>query len=465
MDAAGDATVSSYRERITAVDGEILDAVNRRIALVAELHAHKRAQGYPMRDPAREQALIDIAQRPPTLGRSPSSDWPSSTGCWSRSVPARPRASPASPAEVRIPVPQHTGYPRRITAPQPPSMRTMSISGGGSVSTLTEHLPLPMSSLPQTTITRRYGEGDAAVDALRGVDRRDPARPVHGRDGPVRLRQVDADAHPGRPRPADRGPASRSTASDITEMGDQELTLLRRDHIGFIFQFFNLLPMLTAEENIVLPLRIAGRTPERGWVDEIIGQGRPGRPPPPPPGPALRRPAAARRDRPRPVTRPTVMFADEPTGNLDSTTSEEILRCCARRSRATARPRVMVTHDAARGRHGRPDPVPGRRPDRARPGPFQRRRTCSTAMKEVSASDHASHCAACGAERLRTVLTAISIVLGTAMITGTFVVRDQITGAFTDIFETGLEKTDVVPRRRPPSRRATAPGRPAAGRR
>ena len=86
--------------------------------------------------------------------------------------------------------------------------------------------------------------------------------------------------------------------TDITNMGDKDLTLLRRNHIGFIFQFFNLLPMLTAEENITLPLDLAGEKADKAWVEEVVAKGRARRPPQPPSVGALRGTAAARRDRP-----------------------------------------------------------------------------------------------------------------------------------------------------------------------
>ncbi|MDX6545733.1 MAG: putative transport system ATP-binding protein, partial [Gaiellales bacterium] len=118
-------------------------------------------------------------------------------------------------------------------------------------------------------VTRRYGEGDVAVDALRGVSVEIPRgqfTAVMGPSGSGKSTLMHILAGLDRPTAGHVSIDGR----DITEMRDQELTLLRRHHIGFIFQFFNLLPMLTAEENIVLPLRIAGRTPERAWVDEII---------------------------------------------------------------------------------------------------------------------------------------------------------------------------------------------------
>jgi putative ABC transport system ATP-binding protein len=134
--------------------------------------------------------------------------------------------------------------------------------------------------------------------------------------------------------------------TDITNLGDTQLTKLRRDHIGFIFQFFNLLPMLTAKENIVLPLSLAGRKPDREWVDELttrVGLAqRLSHRPSELSGGQQQRVAIARAL----VSRPTVMFADEPTGNLDSTTSGEILALLRESVSSLGQTTVMVTHDA-----------------------------------------------------------------------------------------------------------------------
>jgi putative ABC transport system ATP-binding protein len=133
---------------------------------------------------------------------------------------------------------------------------------------------------------------------------------------------------------------------DIGGMNDTELTLLRRDHIGFIFQFFNLLPMLTAAENIVLPLRLAGVKPNPAWLDEVVESvgltDRLGHRPSELSGGQQQRVAVARAL----VSRPTVMFADEPTGNLDSTTSGEILGLLRNSVDELGQTTVMVTHDA-----------------------------------------------------------------------------------------------------------------------
>jgi putative ABC transport system ATP-binding protein len=133
---------------------------------------------------------------------------------------------------------------------------------------------------------------------------------------------------------------------NIASLGDTELTKLRREHIGFIFQFFNLLPMLTAEENIVLPLELAGRKLDKAWIDEVIEKiglsDRRGHRPSELSGGQQQRVAIARAL----ISRPTVVFADEPTGNLDSTTSAEILELLRESVSTYGQTTVMVTHDA-----------------------------------------------------------------------------------------------------------------------
>jgi putative ABC transport system ATP-binding protein len=134
--------------------------------------------------------------------------------------------------------------------------------------------------------------------------------------------------------------------TEISRLGDTDLTKLRRDKIGFIFQFFNLLPMLTAEENVVLPLSIAGESADREWLDGLLAkvgltQRRTHRPSELSGGQQQRVEIARAL-----VSKPTIVFADEPTGNLDSKTSGEILDLMRDSVDAYGQTTVMVTHDA-----------------------------------------------------------------------------------------------------------------------
>ena len=195
-----------------------------------------------------------------------------------------------------------------------------------------------------TEIARHYGEGETAVHALRGVSleiERGKLTAVMGPSGSGKSTLMHILAGLDQP---DGGQVWIGD-TEVTGLDDAGLTALRRDHIGFIFQFFNLLPMLTAEENILLPLEIAGRKPERDWYDELIakvglGQRLKHRPSEMSGG-QQQRVAVARAL----ASRPTVMFADEPTGNLDSTTSAEILALMRDLVDGFGQTTVMVTHD------------------------------------------------------------------------------------------------------------------------
>src|SRR4051812_21184450 len=194
-------------------------------------------------------------------------------------------------------------------------------------------------------VTRRYGQGDAAVDALRGVSLDFPPAgftAIMGPSGSGKSTLMHILAGLDRP--------SSGTVvidgKDITQMDDGELTRLRRDRIGFVFQFFNLVPVLNAEENMLLPLSIAGRKPEHDWVTQLmhtvgIDDRRTHRPSELSGG-QQQRVAIARAL----VSRPAVVFADEPTGNLDSKTSEEVLNLLRRAVDEFGQSVVMVTHDA-----------------------------------------------------------------------------------------------------------------------
>ena len=171
---------------------------------------------------------------------------------------------------------------------------------------------------------------------------------------------------------------------EITSLGDTELTKLRREHIGFIFQFFNLLPMLTAEENVTLPLTIAGEKIDQDWVDQLIEsvglKDRRTHRPSELSGGQQQRVAIARAL----VSKPTVVFADEPTGNLDSKTGGEILELL-RQAVAGRRPDDRDGHARpALGVDRRPDPLPRRRQHRQGAPPLRRRTTVVAAMEELS---------------------------------------------------------------------------------
>jgi putative ABC transport system ATP-binding protein len=193
-------------------------------------------------------------------------------------------------------------------------------------------------------ITRRYGEGDTAVDALRGVSLDiEQARltAVMGPSGSGKSTLMHILA--GLDKPTTGSVSIAGT--EITTLKDTDLTKLRRRHIGFVFQFFNLLPMLTAEENIVLPLSIAGQKPEDAFFADLIGKvglaDRLTHRPAELSGGQQQRVAIARAL----VSRPTVLFADEPTGNLDSTTGHEILELMRSSVDSYGQTMVMVTHD------------------------------------------------------------------------------------------------------------------------
>jgi putative ABC transport system ATP-binding protein len=193
-------------------------------------------------------------------------------------------------------------------------------------------------------LTRRYGEGETAVDALRGISldvRVGELVAVMGPSGSGKSTLMHILAGLDKPT----GGTVTIAGEEITSLDDRRLTLLRRKHIGFIFQFFNLLPMLTAEENVKLPLSISGDDPEQRWLDDLLdrtglGDRRTHRPSELSGG-QQQRVAIARSL----VTRPTILFADEPTGNLDSKTGGEILTLLRESVDAYGQTTVMVTHE------------------------------------------------------------------------------------------------------------------------
>ena len=210
--------------------------------------------------------------------------------------------------------------------------------------------PSPVTAAATTAAVRSvdlrksYGKGDTAVIALAGVTvefARGRATAVMGPSGSGKstlmhcLAGLDS---------SDSGEVHVGDAS-LSGMSDKQLTALRRDRIGFVFQQFNLLPTLTAEENVLLSLAIAGRTPDRAWFDEVVRavglQDRLSHRPTELSGGQQQRVACARAL----ISRPAVIFADEPTGNLDSRSGAEVLGFLRRSVREFGQTIVMVTHD------------------------------------------------------------------------------------------------------------------------
>jgi putative ABC transport system ATP-binding protein len=194
-------------------------------------------------------------------------------------------------------------------------------------------------------LVRRYGDGETAVHALRGVSldiARGQLTAVMGPSGSGKSTLMHILAGLDQPTEGEVTIAG----IDITNLDDTALTTLRRDHIGFIFQFFNLLPMLTAAENIALPLKLAGQRPDPEWLEQLVETvgltDRLSHRPSELSGGQQQRVAVARAL----ASRPSVMFADEPTGNLDSTTSGEILTLLRDSVDKLGQTTVMVTHDA-----------------------------------------------------------------------------------------------------------------------
>jgi putative ABC transport system ATP-binding protein len=193
-------------------------------------------------------------------------------------------------------------------------------------------------------VTRRYGEGATAVVALGGVSldvQQSELVAVMGPSGSGKSTLMHILAGLDKPTQG----SVKVAGTEITQLDDTPLTELRRKHIGFVFQFFNLLPMLSAEENVLLPLSIAGESPDKQWLEELMNRtglaARRTHRPAELSGGEQQRVAIARAL----VSRPTILFADEPTGNLDSRTGGEILDLLRSSSEAYHQTIVMVTHD------------------------------------------------------------------------------------------------------------------------
>jgi putative ABC transport system ATP-binding protein len=199
-------------------------------------------------------------------------------------------------------------------------------------------------------LSKVYGSGDTAVTALDSVDVTFAAGRFHavmGASGSGKSTLMHCLAGLDRPTSG----TVRIFDRDLTTLNDEKLTLLRRDHVGFVFQKFNLLPVLTAQENILLPLTIAGRRPDRQWFDQVVAAvgltDRLGHRPSELSGGQQQRVAVARAL----ITRPWVVFADEPTGNLDSRSGAEVLGLLRDAVALLGQTVVMVTHDMRAAAH------------------------------------------------------------------------------------------------------------------
>ncbi len=204
--------------------------------------------------------------------------------------------------------------------------------------------PLAATVVAASDVSRQYGEGTAAVHALRGVSldvARGKLTAIMGPSGSGKSTLMHILA--GLDKPTSGSVTIDGTV--ITELDDNDLTRLRRNSIGFIFQFFNLLPMLSAEENILLPLSISGQSPDKAFYKELLeGVGLADRRTHRPAelsGGQQQRVAIARAF----ISKPSVVFADEPTGNLDSNAGGEILNLLRASVDSYGQTTVMVTHD------------------------------------------------------------------------------------------------------------------------
>ncbi|TDB77965.1 ABC transporter ATP-binding protein [Micromonospora sp. KC723] len=200
------------------------------------------------------------------------------------------------------------------------------------------------------TLRKEYGAGQSRVVALDGVDLDFAAgrfTAIMGPSGSGKSTLMHCLAGLDRPTAG----AVRIGDADVGGLDDRRLTLLRRDRVGFVFQKFNLLPALTAEENIVLPLAIAGRRPDPGWLRQVVAAvglaDRLRHRPAELSGGQQQRVAVARAL----ITRPWVIFADEPTGNLDSRSGAEVLRLLREAVDTLGQTVVMVTHDPFAASH------------------------------------------------------------------------------------------------------------------
>ena len=233
---------------------------------------------------------------------------------------------------------------------------------------------------------------------------------------------------------------------ELGQLKEKKLTQLRRDRIGFIFQSFNLIPTLTAIENVTLPMKLAGRKPDQEWLDTVVdtvGLGnRLHHRPSELSGGQQQRVAVARAL----AGKPHIVFADEPTGNLDSRTGAEILAFMRQAVRELGQTIVMVTHDPVAAVVLRPRGVPRRRSHRRRdrrphcrqclrPHPdFGRSVMFKLTIKSIRANP------------ARFLLTGVAVILGVAFMAGTLVLTDTIKKSYDDITLNVYKSTDAVVR-------------------
>jgi putative ABC transport system ATP-binding protein len=204
---------------------------------------------------------------------------------------------------------------------------------------------VPAAAVEAIELVRRYGAGETAVEALAGVSLAVPRGQFCAVMGPSGSGKSTLLHHLAGLDTPTSGTVVLD-GQDLSAMNDDQLTRLRRDHVGFVFQAFNLLPTLSAEENIVLPMALAGRKPERAWLETVIERvglaDRRHHRPTELSGGQQQRVAVARAI----LAEPTVLFADEPTGNLDSHSGAEVLGLLREAVDAYEQTIVMVTHDA-----------------------------------------------------------------------------------------------------------------------
>jgi putative ABC transport system ATP-binding protein len=205
---------------------------------------------------------------------------------------------------------------------------------------------MPETIVAARGLSRVYGEGEASVIALDDVSIEFPVggfTAVMGPSGSGKSTLMHLLAGLDRPTSGD----VEIEGTKLATLSDDKLTHLRRDRVGFVFQAFNLLPVLTAEENILLPQTIAKRKPDQAWIDQLVAAvgiaDRLSHRPSELSGGQQQRVALARAL----ASRPAVIFADEPTGNLDTKTSIEILSLLRRSVDEFGQTIVMVTHDEA----------------------------------------------------------------------------------------------------------------------